>query len=261
MRYKVFGNRNHPMLMLIHGYGVSWKMWRPHIALLQEKYHIVTPLLPGHDEDSSSDFQSVEAVAEEIIKFVEDNFEGKLFAICGASLGGTITAHILSENRLKVAKAIIDAGPVVDFGVFFVNFAVYTRRFQNWLLRKGNKTLMNALRNSFFPKEAAEDAIKIASRMSVETCKNVQHSAFRYTLPQSIQETTTEIAYWYGSKEGFLMQKSADRFRQLLPSVQVQVFQNYEHGELCIGNPDIFVSNALAFFEGLSDTELLPGKY
>ncbi len=248
MQFKEFGDHNNPALILIHGYGISWRMWLPHIERFRDTYHVIAPALAGHDIETLSDFESVEASAEAISSYVEKNLHGRVFAICGASLGATIAIHILAQNRIAVEKAIIDAGPLAPSSKLYIALAVYTRLFQNWLLRKGYKFATKALYNSFFPREAAEDVIVVCSRMSAKTCRNVQRSAFSYALPISIQESQTDIVYWHGSKEAFLMQKSLDRFAKTLPHARIERFEGYDHGELSIGNPDIFVAKAREFF-------------
>ncbi|UJW58952.1 hypothetical protein HXZ66_16860 [Bacillus sp. A116_S68] len=69
------------------------------------------------------------------------------------------------------------------------------------------------------------------------------------SLPPAIKNTKTRITYWYGSKEAFFLKKSAEAISKILPSTQVKVFQGFDHGELCIGNPELYIQKSLAFFK------------
>jgi pimeloyl-ACP methyl ester carboxylesterase len=248
MRFLQFGDPAKPALLLIHGYGVSWRMWARHIDSLESRYFVIAAVLPGFDETSDADFLSVEEAADEIIAHVEAEYDGKLFALCGSSLGGTLALDVLARNRLEVRKAIIDAGPAYPFGKLYIAFAVRARLLQNRLIRKGRRLAIKPLENSYM-REIAGDVIRVCSGMSDETCRNVQVSCFSYRLPETINATSTEIAYWYGSKEAFLNKKTLDHIRTLNPEIKVEMFEGYDHGELCIGNPDLFVRKALAFLD------------
>lgn len=49
--------------MLIHPSVVKWDYFENVIPLLQEKYHLLIPALPGYDFENDSDFTSVEQIA------------------------------------------------------------------------------------------------------------------------------------------------------------------------------------------------------
>lgn len=249
MRFVEFGDKKNPKILLIHGYGISWKMWTSQINVLQKDYQVILPVLDGHDEENNSDFISIQESAQKIINYIEMNYNSSLFAICGSSLGGTIAFEILAQNRLKVEKAIIDAGPAAPFSKLFIKFSIIYRSILNYLIRKRNNLAIKQLENSYLPKEAVEDAINICSRMSSKTYKNVYLSCFTYELPLSIKDTKTDILYWYGSKEAFLFKKSVKFISQTLPNVKIEVFKGYNHGELCIGNPSLFLEKCYEFFK------------
>lgn len=44
-----FGNREHPMLILIHGFESPHQIWEPYIEHYQNDYHVIVPILPGHN--------------------------------------------------------------------------------------------------------------------------------------------------------------------------------------------------------------------
>jgi hypothetical protein len=65
------------------------------------------------------------------------------------------------------------------------------------------------------------------------------------SLPPAIK-TTIKITYWYDSKKVFFL---AEAISKILPSTQVKVFQGFDHGELCIGNPELYIQKSLAFLK------------
>ena len=60
MNIHEFGKENNEIILLIHPSVVKWDYFENVIPLLQEKYHLLIPALPGYDFENDSDFTSVE---------------------------------------------------------------------------------------------------------------------------------------------------------------------------------------------------------
>ncbi len=63
MNIHEFGKENNEIILLIHPSVVKWDYFENVIPLLQEKYHLLIPALPGYDFENDSDFTSVEQIA------------------------------------------------------------------------------------------------------------------------------------------------------------------------------------------------------
>ena len=66
MNIHEFGKENNEIILLIHPSVVKWDYFENVIPLLQEKYHLLIPALPGYDFENDSDFTSVEQIASEL---------------------------------------------------------------------------------------------------------------------------------------------------------------------------------------------------
>ena len=62
MNIHEFGKENNEIILLIHPSVVKWDYFENVIPLLQEKYHLLIPALPGYDFENDSDFTSVEQI-------------------------------------------------------------------------------------------------------------------------------------------------------------------------------------------------------
>lgn len=49
MRILEYGNINNPTIMLVHGFESPYQIWIDYIEHYKENYHILVPILPGHD--------------------------------------------------------------------------------------------------------------------------------------------------------------------------------------------------------------------
>ena len=45
MKFKTFGRKENPAVVLVHGGGLSWWSLRKIISLLEEEYYLVAPIL------------------------------------------------------------------------------------------------------------------------------------------------------------------------------------------------------------------------
>lgn len=56
-----------------------------------------------------------------------------------------------------------------------------------------------------------------------------------------------KTVYWYGSKEAWLGIKYAARILGIVPCVKIKIFKELDHGELCIGNPELYTNEMTEF--------------
>ena len=52
--------------MLVHGFESPYQIWIDYIEHYKENYHILVPILPGHDVREKSEFNSFDDTAKEI---------------------------------------------------------------------------------------------------------------------------------------------------------------------------------------------------
>ena len=69
-----------PTIALLHGGGLSaWSLEKIK-ALLEGKYNVILPIIDGHGGDID-EFESIEKSASKLIKYIDYNYNGKIFAI------------------------------------------------------------------------------------------------------------------------------------------------------------------------------------
>ena len=108
MVVKEYGKNNEDTIILLHGGGLSWWNYEEVSESLNDDYHIVLPILDGH-AGSDEDFTSIEKNADEIIDYIDQNFDGNVRLIGGLSLGGQILLDMLSKRDDICDCAIIES--------------------------------------------------------------------------------------------------------------------------------------------------------
>jgi pimeloyl-ACP methyl ester carboxylesterase len=249
MEFKEFGEQDKPVILLIHGFCMPWNVWQPQIGAFSKEYHVIVPALEGHEDQNQTTFTSVENNSNQILDYLEKHNYKEIFAICGLSLGGAVTVHILALNRLVIQKAIIDAG-ITPLHASKIKEAwiVYRDLFRTCLARKNKKILELAFSPKDYSQSSVDGMYKILQHISNTTVKNVFYSVDTYQLPKDFSSVQTEIRYWYGTKEEKEIKRDAEFVTNAFPNAKIRVFQGLGHGQLCLGNPDLYLKYAFDFF-------------
>ena len=104
MLFYTYGGADKPTLLLIPGLGVSHEIFLPLIELLKGQFSITTVDNDGFIIGKPSQFTSVDDQAVQIIKYVQENLDGKLDVAYGLSLGGKILSRILERNEISIGQ-------------------------------------------------------------------------------------------------------------------------------------------------------------
>lgn len=246
MIFKEFGDRQNKTVILLHGGGLSWWSCQPAAEKLQDTYHVVTPVIDGHGEDGGTLFLSIEDSAEKLIRYIDAELGGKVYAIGGLSLGAQITVEVLSRRSDIAEYAVIESALV-----FPLKLSVMTE----WTF----KISYGAISNRWFSKMQAaslcvppeqferyyEDSIK----MTKQSLINMTKSNAAYALKDSFAATKAKALIIVGSKELGVMRRSAEKLRTALPGSTIYIAQDRKHGETSLVYTAAYTSLIRKFLE------------
>lgn len=246
MKFKEFGDREAPTLLLIHGLFVSWELFNPLVARLQGQYHIIVPMLDGHiyeDEKSEkSCFTTIDAAAQEIGAYLRSIGCSEVHTLYGISLGGGIAARFTEMELIPVKNLIIDAGPVLPYGKLFTCICAYYQAANCWCTYHFRKLYKKIFPSHYF-RFAIDEVAKTFPSGGVSTPINVYRSLFAYRLLHLTE--VTKVAFWYGSKESWVMKRCANHILEVRPDALVTVFPKMQHAQLIIDYPNTVADNIL----------------
>lgn len=238
MKIYEFGTQNKVTLVFLHGGGLSWWNYREEAQLLEEKYHILLPVLDGHG-DSDASFESIESCAKRILEFIETNLDGKVFALAGLSLGAQIAVEMLAQKPDVCQFALIESVSLIPSRLtnVFVAPSLSLSYFlieKEWFSRLQFKSLR--IQKSLYP-DYYRDTCKIKKKDMISFLK----ANTAYSLPQNIRSTCAKIYVVVGEKEASKMKKSATLLVNSLQNSKLFVIQNMYHGEFSLNNPKRYV--------------------
>jgi len=228
MQFYEFGEENKKTLLLVHGMATTWKM--SFSSLIQEAskyYHLIVVALDGHKEEEKTEFISLEDEAEKIENYIMNKHCGKLHAVYGSSLGGTIVLQILVNHKIEITKTILDSPYASDYGILS-SLATKIMTALSMKMISGESKIMRKMMG--IENKESVNAL-MYTNISKETLKNCFYTSYNYKLPEGIGKIKTEIEFWYGSKESFPC-KFAKKLMKQLPNMTIRVFEGYGHGEL-----------------------------
>lgn len=239
MVVKEYGIENNDIVVLLHGGGLSWWNYKDEINLLKKRFHLIIPVLNGHSESDKS-FTSIEDNADDIIKLIDDRFEGKVTLMGGLSLGGQILLEILSKRNDICDYAIIESALAYPLRITYRLIepsiaASYNLISKKWFSRLEFKSLKinNSLFESYY-----NDTCNITKQNLIAFMK----ANASYNIKSSLSDCKAKTLVLAGSRERPIMKKSAYAIQKTIPDSQLEILNGYYHGDISINHADEYVN-------------------
>ena len=238
MVFHEFGDKKFPHILLIHGGGNSWWNYIRQARMLSDKYHVILPTLDGHGEEYQKDYITTENSAQQILEYIKNNCDRKLFAIGGVSLGGQIAMELLSLDSYIAEKAIIDGSICIPqpklARICTIIVKLFGKIMFNKLASKIQLSLMKKMYPSMaYPEEIENYYIEDMPRIPIKTLVTIYQTYMgEYRLKYAIKESKAQVLYIYGEKEMKCVKESAKLFQKMHPDCTLYEAKGYNHGYL-----------------------------
>ena len=234
MIVKEYGKSNKDIIMLLHGGGLSWWNYEEVSEILKSNYHVILPILDGHS-GSDRDFTSIESNANEIIEYIDNNYNGNVKLIGGLSLGAQILLDILSKRDniceytilesalvclMKMTNKLIESSINMSYGL--IN--------KKWFSKLQFKSLK--IKEELFDKYYID-----SSNITKDNMISFLKANSNYHL-KNIKTNKSKSIVVVGSKERPIMIKSAKIIHDELINSELEILSGYYHGDLSINHPN-----------------------
>lgn len=110
--FDIYEGGSGPALVLLHGLGGTWHIWKPVIPLLESRYRVIVPTLPGHCNGPAlpaGSKASVPLLAETLIEALRARGIHTAH-VAGNSLGGWLSLELLRRGFARSVTAFSPAG-------------------------------------------------------------------------------------------------------------------------------------------------------
>jgi len=246
MLFKEFGKPDRPVIVLLHGGGLSWWSMEEAIGRLSGEYRVVAPVIDGHGEDGAEAFRSIEDSAGKLIAYVDSRCGGKVLMLSGLSLGAQIAVEALSARPGIARYAVLESALVLPMKALTTAMApAYKLSYglirQRWFARAQAKAL--GLPDGMF-----ERYYQDSLRFSRQTLSNIAVSNGNYALKPSFSGVQAKVLVIVGEREIRAMRSSARKLHEAARGSQLYVAKGMRHGELSLGHPAEYVKLLEEFF-------------
>ena len=258
MTFHEFGRENAEVLVMFHPLGVWWDVFEYVVPLLEKRFHLVIPAMPGHDPDKSeSDFTSVEAIAAETAAWLLARGHARVRCLYGCSMGGGVVTRMLAERRVRCDCAVIDAGMTPYQLPRPLTWCIGVRDF--CMTELGKHLSLKALRSVFDPAKYSEADLqyvkKVLGGMSARTIWRGFYSANNYSLPRPVTAPDCPVQYWYGEQEKKARKWDIAFIARIFPNAVFVENAGQDHAEFFTLHPQEFADQLGAFIDSCAPAQ------
>ncbi len=236
LHYKEYGDKSAPLMLFLHGGGVSSWMWDKQIQYFTH-YHCVAPDLPEHGLNNHEVNFSIEGSAEELIKLIEEIANGKKVILIGFSLGAQVIIQMLSMKPDLIDFAIINSA--------LVRPILYAKK----LIQPSIRLSFPLIKNSWFSKLQAktlyvsedyfEKYYEESCQMKSDTLVRVLEENMSFEIPKNFRKANGKILVTVGEREKSVMKKSAKDIVETNSNCIGVIIPKIGHG-VPLAMPDFF---------------------
>ncbi|MCR8659066.1 alpha/beta fold hydrolase [Paenibacillus endoradicis] len=236
MHYQEHGDDKAPLILFLHGGGVSNWMWDQQTQYFTD-YHVVVPDLPEQGLSSNERNFSIVYSAEQLLKLIIEKGTGKKVIIIGFSLGAQIVVQMLSMQPQLIDYAIINSA------------LVRPNRLAKSLIKPSIRLSYSLIRNRFFSRLQAktlyvsndyfEQYYRESCQMKLETLVRILEENMSFAIPEQFHLATSKILVTVGAKENSMMKNSAVDLIKNNINCRGLIIPNMGHG-LPLANPSFF---------------------
>lgn len=243
MNIHEFGKENNEVILLIHPSVVKWDYFEYVIPLLEKKYHLVVPALPGYDFEGDSDFSSVEQIAAELNNWLKAKGFTEIYAVYGCSMGGSIALMVTLGQLMPIKHCIMDGGITPYQLPWIVTRFIALKDYLMMMIGRagGVKLLEKVFATDDYSEEDLQYVADVLKHSSRKTLWRTFDSCNNYKVPKPIPAVSTQLHYWYADGEEKARDWDIKYMKKNFQKTEFIVLSTLGHGGLALIKPDLFV--------------------
>jgi len=249
--YKETGDLNAPLIVFLHGGGVSGWMWKKQSDYFSH-YHCIIPDLPEQGRSSYDPPFSIHHCAEQMIALIEEKGRGKPIIVIGFSLGAQVLTAMLGMKPHLINYAMINSALVkpIPYARFLLKSLMIT-----YPLVKIKSFSKIQAKSMYILEDDFEKYYLESTQMSRETFLRIMEDNMSFSIPENFKHATGKILVTVGEKERKIMKDSFSELINSNPNCKGVIFQKIGHG-ISLAQPKLF--NKLV--EGWVEQDALPDE-
>lgn len=247
--YKMGGNG--PTLLLIHGYQADSRVWDMMVPLLESRFQLIIPDLPGHGNSSlAGAVNTMDMMAECLYRLILSLGLNEIY-VAGHSMGGYVALALLEKYPNLIDKLIL-----INSHAFADSITrALARNREATLIEQGkqHQLLLLFVQNNFYEltKENNPELIRLATRMALDQPQKgmLADLAGMMARPDRFylcEKYASRICFIYGEKDTRLPEHYILKMKEC--KIKVHPVENCAHLSI-LEKPDMVSQNMISFLE------------
>jgi pimeloyl-ACP methyl ester carboxylesterase len=243
-------------LVLLHGIGHTWRGWKPRLPLLEQRFDVLAPDLPGFGRSESLP-AGVASTPEALADAVEGTMDDAGFEtahVSGNSLGGWIALELARRGRARACVAISPAGLLHGRERDLARSILLGLR---WITRNApppEPLLRNTVGRTLFAGPTLGKPWRADPDDLIEQAKLLAEApGFDPTLTETVDrqvaglpEIRCPVLVLWGTRDVILVPRQGRRFERLIPGCELRYLKGLGHVPMS-DDPQL-LANAIADF-------------
>jgi pimeloyl-ACP methyl ester carboxylesterase len=255
-------------LVLIHGIGSSWRVWKPVLPALEARHDVLAISLPGFGESPPLDREPTVPALADAVEEELDAAGMETAHLAGNSLGGWLSAELARRGRARSVVAISPAGLWTpkehEFAMRSLEASYASaRRLAPFAGRLTRSPVLRALLYlqvaargwRLDSDEAAYGIQALAASPSFEAARD--WIARNRRLADGLEEIDRPFLVVWGSWDFLLPVRQAPRWVRLVPGAELRELPRLGHVPMA-DDPELVASSILDFTSRHAQPEAAP---
>ncbi|UOE96308.1 alpha/beta hydrolase [Alkalihalobacillus sp. LMS39] len=234
--YKEYGSNTDPLLVFLHGGGVSGWMWDKQVSYFSSRYHCLVPDLPEQGKSEKTALFTIQDSAKQVLTLINEKRNGRPVIVVGFSLGAQVLISMLSIKQNNIDHAIINSALVRP--IPFAKIMLRSMMFTFPLVKLKSFAKLQA-KSMYIHQDLFDVYFQESKRVKKETFIRIMEENMAFTIPATFSEAQANILVTVGEKERSIMKKSLQDLIKSHPSITGLVIPNIGHG-VSLANPMLF---------------------
>lgn len=237
-----FGDKRRRKIILIHGFQSPYQVWDKYINHYKKDFHIIVPIVPGHNLESKKGFIWFAETAKALEDYYIPRYGRDVYVVFGMSMGGVLTATLWQNQKLNIENVIFDGTPLTSFrGIIEKMMICFYLNITHKTQQRDRKTLEQAVK-SIISKENLNAFLQVPDNMSDTTSTNCISNVAKFKLSANIGATNTRIYFYHGTATNeMLAKKSAKYISKNYPNAVIKCFKGKAHCENSLLHPELMI--------------------
>lgn len=246
MNFTCYGKKSNTSILFIHGLASTADLCFKQLLPYLTDYYVIFCELDGHCDTKVNDLLSMKKIIKDIEAYILKELDGKLFGLCGFSMGGTLVVDLISRGNIRVEKVLVDAPITVELGPmgFFCTWAFIIG---TNMIKKGKK-IPKFLLDLVAGKDNTSIIEMMYPKIRKTTIKNACKYIYHYKFSENLKKYPKPVLLWRGSEE-LIPAKSEKNLQKYLPQMTVEVFENIGHGQFLHEDPKLYAEKLKKFMD------------